>query len=1020
MSKKIILKASAGTGKTYRLSLEYIKSLILGIDFKEILVMTFTRKATSEIKERILGFLSEICTSEDKKQEIEANLQKIYGDSIKIDDEKIKKIYKEISENRDKLKIYTIDGFTNMIFKKSIAPYLKIYSYEIVDDEENSKILNKTFQKLFENKDAFNIFKDFLSENSEKNMDNYIKLINGILSQRWKLILFGDKINKSKEKYDCEANIEDFDDIFKVIDIAAQKKKKNFEECIKGEYKEYLKASNKEKFLMDNFSLVLDKEPWNRTKIRSSKTQNIDEEIDRMTNLYEGFKNSYAKVLYNNLVLSYEDSILKTLETIYSIYDEIKFREKRFTHLDISNYTFKYLQDENLGFINGDGALTDDFFEMIDCNIKSIFIDEFQDTSILQWKILKNIIDRCENIICVGDEKQSIYGWRGGEKKLFENLETILEGETQILDTCYRSRENIVNYANKVFKSVSKNCEFSQPWSYIPVNFVDKEEKGSVEVVVGNEEEDTILTMVEKIEKDFAGEYNGIGIIARTKKILNNIAMVLANKNIPYTLESDKAIVDSPSVAPIYWLIRWLVRGDYLSLLDFFRSDLIGISSQELQNLIEEEERLKNWLESEINEDDSFLYVDYLNVLKRIYQKYKEVNGQTECLMYLIIKELGVLNVFDTKEDTRDIYEFYRLLKKYRYFSDFIEEIDENAENNKFKKQNGTNSGIRLLTIHKSKGLEFETVYYYIPKPTRFKTDGGMKIYFSIDSSYTEVENYLITHSKFNKILDTISDIVYLENEKEKEAIEEINNLYVALTRPKKNLVIVIEDEKMTEDGNIKAMMLDEKIGELTFSVGEKSQKQEEEFLNISLCNDEKEYKLDIDENNNFGLEKIKTHTLAVENKRVRGNIVHFFLENLENWEEKEIEIAKKITFTRYSSVVGNEELLEILSDRNILIIKEKCKELFSEKWDYIYREYPIYLKNQTTDESETVRLDRVMIKKSSKNEQGIIFIADYKTGSYDEAQLRKYETAIKTLLNNYKIDESDYEIKSSFIELAI
>ena len=79
MGKKLILKASAGTGKTYRLSLEYIASLMVGIDFKDILVMTFTKKATAEIKERILKFLKEICESEEKRVEIKKRkIFKIY------------------------------------------------------------------------------------------------------------------------------------------------------------------------------------------------------------------------------------------------------------------------------------------------------------------------------------------------------------------------------------------------------------------------------------------------------------------------------------------------------------------------------------------------------------------------------------------------------------------------------------------------------------------------------------------------------------------------------------------------------------------------------------------------------------------------------------------------------------------------------------------------------------------------------------------------------------------------------
>ena len=86
MKKRLILKASAGTGKTYRLSLEYVAALCRGTDFKDILVMTFTKKATAEIKERILSFFSQLAVEE--KSELEENILKLYPD-IKFDRKKI-------------------------------------------------------------------------------------------------------------------------------------------------------------------------------------------------------------------------------------------------------------------------------------------------------------------------------------------------------------------------------------------------------------------------------------------------------------------------------------------------------------------------------------------------------------------------------------------------------------------------------------------------------------------------------------------------------------------------------------------------------------------------------------------------------------------------------------------------------------------------------------------------------------------------------------------------------------------
>lgn len=91
--------------------------------------------------------------------------------------------------------------------------------------------------------------------------------------------------------------------------------------------------------------------------------------------------------------------------------------------------------------------------EILDVKIHSIFLDEFQDTSVLQWKILSVFLEKAKTVICVGDEKQSIYGWRGGEKKLFEDLPKILGAEVEHLDTSYRSLESIVEFCNEFFKS---------------------------------------------------------------------------------------------------------------------------------------------------------------------------------------------------------------------------------------------------------------------------------------------------------------------------------------------------------------------------------------------------------------------------------------------------------------------------------------------------------------------------------------------------------------------------------------
>ena len=99
--------------------------------------------------------------------------------------------------------------------------------------------------------------------------------------------------------------------------------------------------------------------------------------------------------------------------------------------------------------------------------------------------------------------------------------------------------------------------------------------------------------MIDEIQKNFSSNYKGIGILARTKKVLENIAFALGERRIPYVLESDTSIVESRGIDGIYFLICWLVKKDFLSLLDFLRSELINMSASTLKNIIKNRENIE-------------------------------------------------------------------------------------------------------------------------------------------------------------------------------------------------------------------------------------------------------------------------------------------------------------------------------------------------------------------------------------------------------------------------------------------
>ena len=165
-NRRTVLKASAGTGKTYRLSMEFIINLIKGIDYKDIVVMTFTKKATAEIKERIYDFLYQIAFNREK--ELEENLKSLYNLSdSEIDKEKLQNIYFEMIKNKEEIRIYTIDGFTNRIFKTAIAPSLGVYSYETLDEEEDMFYAD-ILAKILDNEEYFRKFEFIIKEKGDK------------------------------------------------------------------------------------------------------------------------------------------------------------------------------------------------------------------------------------------------------------------------------------------------------------------------------------------------------------------------------------------------------------------------------------------------------------------------------------------------------------------------------------------------------------------------------------------------------------------------------------------------------------------------------------------------------------------------------------------------------------------------------------------------------------------------------------------------------------------------------------
>ena len=689
------------------------------------------------------------------------------------------------------------------------------------------------------------------------------------------------------------------------------------------------------------------------------------------------------------------------------------------------------LRDEN--------GLTDIFFETLDMNIEAIFIDEFQDTSILQWKILYEFTKKAKSVICVGDEKQSIYGWRDGEKRLFENLETILEAKEDSLGKSYRSDRNIVSYCNQFFKAIEK----IEDWKF-PISEVNSKNDGYVKAICIKDLQDKIEDEEQKKElnintvllqelKNFE-PYDNVAIIARTNAELSEIANLLEDEKIPYILNNEKNISEYSGIFECFELLKYLVYENELALFNFISSPLSNFGTAEIEILLKNKKELFSYIN--FSQDNDFInslenkkIIRFLEKIVFLKKNYK--NFTVQDLIFEIIKKFQFIDYFNKDNEVKNIYDFYLLTN---YYSSILELLNDYKENKlSLSDTNSETKGVELVTIHKSKGLEFKTTFV-IKNSKKSKTD-DIDFLFEMNDKYDETVFSLFCKKGYKSILETCFK-ERIENYDKKIKEEEINNFYVALTRPKNNLIVIYEDrffEKKSlnefsskelkginlEDISFEKSVINDffdcKIGELSFN--EKNFNNEditEENLENDLYNSLSYFSSSIYENEEE-VEKIDINDskflLETEEKRMIGILVHYFFENLKYGTNEEVEFSKTLCYKKYLSYFGEEKLNKIFSKENIEMFLTKDKEIFSKKWDYIYSEYVLY----DYEEKKEYRIDRLMIKDNGDG-TGEIYIVDFKTGGKNENQLKTYKEILK---KNFE-ELQNYNIRTKFLEFDI
>ena len=890
MKKYIALKASAGSGKTFALTVRYITLLLLGAKPHEILTLTFTNKAANEMSERIYQTL--LTLGDD-----EAYLDSICAQSG-LDQKAVlgKKTQLVKQYTNADLSIYTIDKFVNKILREFCGYVGVSDDFEIREDDSDD--LNLKFLKSLDLKQFDKLIDFALYEN--KKFGSLTSIFKILIEKNEKI----DLVNIDSELISLQKT--------QVLNVAYK-------------VKEFILnvASTKSAINSVDFdsfdSLLVKGKTWlaKETCKDFSYFKKFSDEV--LESYFASLKQEL--VIYYKLRSSYSLNNLFELFFLFKGFKEQYNRSKNYLEFnDISNLVYDLLQN----------SIDRDFlYFRLDSRYAHLLIDEFQDTSLLQYRILEPVMNeilsgdenKFKSFFYVGDTKQSIYRFRGGKRELFDhvlNNNDLIELEA--MHTNYRSSKEVVGFVNDTFLKLP-GYEYFEQYSIKP--------NGYVEVI-----NDTHLDEDEK----FQGVAAKIANFVRVGMDVNDIAILT------YT------------------------NADVLSLYSYLTQKFPGMKiSTEMTSRLINQENVKAVINA----------IQYLYFKEEIYKEnLNAILGQAPLssldlkydLHYYTVPNLVKIIATQLKLIDENVIKLIEVCGSFNNIVDFVYDI-KNVET---PMENKEQSGLQILTIFKSKGLEFDTVML-LDRIKRKVSDKG-SLLFDYDS--VQLKNLYYKMSGLENFNEEYKKAI--EKEKRLSLEDEINILYVALTRAKNNLIIFKKCEKSVFDI---LSLTPIQLGQLL--VKEKIVKNEVKVQRVEYT------PLDLGKQD---IKKQKTipdeYTLHA---KYFGIATHYCLEMMQDFTLESLNFCLSLTKSKYSNYLSVDDFEDIYKRVILLVENEQFQNLL---------ENSTFTKEQGLKYNSEMKIIDLLVQKEDK-----YLIFDYKTtiDQHNEhvAQVAYYKEAIREISKN-------------------
>lgn len=1029
----LVYKASAGSGKTFTLAVEYIKLLIQNPRaYRRILAVTFTNKATAEMKERILSQLYGIWKGDKDSEAYLNRLKEETGKTAQQIQDAAEIALNYMLHDYSRFRVETIDSFFQSVMRNlarelELSPNLNI---ELNNNEVLSNAVDSMIEKLSPTSPVLAWLLDYI----------YERIAN---DKRW---------NVSEEIKNFGRNI--FDEGYIEKGEGLRQRLRQPETIV--QYRKALKAMEEEALeqmssFSDQFEGELEAHALNAEDLKNGsrgigsyfrklKNGTLNEDIRNVTveKCLEDAKNWATKTSarYADILSLAESSLMPLLHTAE------KFRVKNNRIVNSCRLSSQHLnkvqllahideevrrmnQENNRFLLSDTNALLHQLvkdgdssfvFEKIGTNIHHVMIDEFQDTSRMQWSNFKLLLieglSQGFDSLIVGDVKQSIYRWRNGDWGILNSLNDHIEHfpiQVKTLKTNRRSETNIIRFNNRLFtaavdylnglhrKQLGTDCDALQKaYNDVIQESPKTDEKGYIKIsfLSSNETNDyvkqTLVDMGQEVERLLASgiQLSDIAILVRKNKNIPQIANYF-DKVLHHKIVSDEAfrLDASSAICMMINVLRYLSDPENLIV----RAQLVV----DYQNEILKENKSLN--ELLFHPAEKYLPDNFIDNIRQLQLMP----------LYELLEEIFILfKVNRIKEQDAYLFAFFDAVTEYLQSNSsdidtFLRYWDETLCNKTIP--SGEVEGIRIFSIHKSKGLEFHTVLLpFCDWKLENETNNQLTWCVPGEPPFDGLDIVPINYS--SQMAESIYRNDYLY-ERLQLWVDNLNLLYVAFTRAGKNLFVwskegqkgtisellvnalpvVAHEERSEWSGNSyeQGELCPSEINRQVVSSNKLARKPQKLPIHMESMLHEIEFRQS-NQSADFiqGISKEESDNRFID----RGQLLHTLFSAIET--ESDIEPA--IERLKFDGIIDTQEM-----EQKIRTLTQKAfslpeiRDWYSGKWE-LFNECDIIFKEHGT--LQVRRPDRVMMH------NGQVIVVDFKFGHPNDKYKKQIQGYIHLL----------------------